>query len=167
MKFCTKCGKELLDEAIICPGCGCPTAQIRNNTQSTQIHITEPSHSAPSEKKPVPTFAIVLGIISIVIGSLSILILLFQLLTLFQIASIVLSLIGSVLGIIGLIIGSVASNKNPNNALSFTTQTDKNGRSVMIPNKVKWNITNIGNLLSFIGEINIAVFVAMLMLTLS
>ncbi len=23
MKFCTKCGKELLDEAVICVGCGC------------------------------------------------------------------------------------------------------------------------------------------------
>ena len=23
MKYCTHCGKELLDEAVICPGCGC------------------------------------------------------------------------------------------------------------------------------------------------
>lgn len=23
MKFCQKCGKEIADEAIICPGCGC------------------------------------------------------------------------------------------------------------------------------------------------
>ena len=23
MKFCTKCGKELIDEAIVCTGCGC------------------------------------------------------------------------------------------------------------------------------------------------
>ena len=23
MKFCQHCGKELLDEAVICPGCGC------------------------------------------------------------------------------------------------------------------------------------------------
>lgn len=23
MKFCQKCGKELMDEAVICPGCGC------------------------------------------------------------------------------------------------------------------------------------------------
>lgn len=26
MKFCTKCGKELMDEAVICPGCGCACA---------------------------------------------------------------------------------------------------------------------------------------------
>jgi hypothetical protein len=23
MKFCEKCGKEIMDEAVICPGCGC------------------------------------------------------------------------------------------------------------------------------------------------
>ena len=23
MKFCQKCGREIMDEAIICPGCGC------------------------------------------------------------------------------------------------------------------------------------------------
>ena len=23
MKFCSKCGKEIMDEAIVCPGCGC------------------------------------------------------------------------------------------------------------------------------------------------
>lgn len=26
MKFCTHCGKEIMDEAIICPGCGCSVA---------------------------------------------------------------------------------------------------------------------------------------------
>lgn len=25
MKYCTKCGKELFDEAVICPQCGCAT----------------------------------------------------------------------------------------------------------------------------------------------
>ncbi len=23
MKYCVKCGKELMDEAVFCPGCGC------------------------------------------------------------------------------------------------------------------------------------------------
>lgn len=23
MKFCTKCGKEMVDEAVVCPSCGC------------------------------------------------------------------------------------------------------------------------------------------------
>ncbi|MBO7394077.1 MAG: zinc-ribbon domain-containing protein, partial [Abditibacteriota bacterium] len=25
MKYCRQCGKELLDEAVICPHCGCAT----------------------------------------------------------------------------------------------------------------------------------------------
>ena len=24
--YCAKCGKEIMDEAVICPGCGCPVA---------------------------------------------------------------------------------------------------------------------------------------------
>lgn len=28
MKFCQKCGKEIVDEAVICPGCGCAVARI-------------------------------------------------------------------------------------------------------------------------------------------
>lgn len=24
MKYCSKCGKELMDEAVVCVGCGCP-----------------------------------------------------------------------------------------------------------------------------------------------
>lgn len=27
MKFCQKCGKEIMDEAVICPGCGCAVAK--------------------------------------------------------------------------------------------------------------------------------------------
>lgn len=29
MKYCVHCGKELLDEAVICPGCGCETGYRR------------------------------------------------------------------------------------------------------------------------------------------
>lgn len=24
MKFCSKCGNQLVDEAVVCPNCGCP-----------------------------------------------------------------------------------------------------------------------------------------------
>ncbi|MEE0947073.1 MAG: hypothetical protein U0M42_09690 [Acutalibacteraceae bacterium] len=27
MKFCQKCGKEIAEEAIICPGCGCAISE--------------------------------------------------------------------------------------------------------------------------------------------
>ena len=35
MKFCTHCGKELMDEAVICPGCGCSTDN-KPQTATTQ-----------------------------------------------------------------------------------------------------------------------------------
>ena len=28
MKYCQKCGKELVDEAIVCTGCGCSVAPV-------------------------------------------------------------------------------------------------------------------------------------------
>lgn len=33
MKFCTHCGKEIMDEAVICPGCGCSTTAESPVTQ--------------------------------------------------------------------------------------------------------------------------------------
>lgn len=41
MKFCTKCGNELMDEAVICPKCGCATGY--QGIQST------PSAPAPAK----------------------------------------------------------------------------------------------------------------------
>ena len=29
MKFCQKCGKEIIDEAVICPGCGCAVSDAK------------------------------------------------------------------------------------------------------------------------------------------
>ena len=34
MKYCTKCGKEIMDEAVVCPGCGC--SQQTGNVVTTQ-----------------------------------------------------------------------------------------------------------------------------------
>lgn len=36
MKFCQHCGKEVLNDAVICPNCGC-SVQTTNNTQTTDI----------------------------------------------------------------------------------------------------------------------------------
>ena len=30
MKFCSHCGKEIVDEAVVCPGCGCAVGANRN-----------------------------------------------------------------------------------------------------------------------------------------
>lgn len=41
--FCSKCGKEIADEAIICPMCGCATA---NYHQPTAVHDTQPQNNS-------------------------------------------------------------------------------------------------------------------------
>ena len=37
MKFCSKCGKELLDEAVFCPGCGCQQGKIASMNDSSSF----------------------------------------------------------------------------------------------------------------------------------
>ena len=41
MKYCTKCGKELVDEAIVCVGCGCAVEPVE----------VVPVEQAPAENK--------------------------------------------------------------------------------------------------------------------
>lgn len=37
MKYCSKCGKEIMDEALICPGCGCAQENIvQGNIQNKE-----------------------------------------------------------------------------------------------------------------------------------
>ncbi|MBQ9888681.1 MAG: NINE protein [Bacteroidales bacterium] len=43
MKFCTKCGAELHDEAVICPKCGCavsPASNALDNSISDKNWVT-------------------------------------------------------------------------------------------------------------------------------
>ena len=41
MKYCTKCGAEIADEAVICPKCGCAveTKRTENSTLKTVIKV--------------------------------------------------------------------------------------------------------------------------------
>lgn len=55
MKYCAKCGKELLDEAVMCPGCGCA---VGSKNQVAEEKTT------PTQKSPKA--ATVLGIIGII-----------------------------------------------------------------------------------------------------
>ena len=34
MKYCFKCGKELVDEAVVCPGCGCAQNNVPAKNQN-------------------------------------------------------------------------------------------------------------------------------------
>ena len=90
MKFCTKCGKELFDEAVICPGCGCPvagrTAPVQPYQQSYQ-----PQQSYQNQQNYQPQQDSAIG--SIILGSLGI------------IAAWIFALIGHIMSIIGIVLG--------------------------------------------------------------
>lgn len=36
MKFCQHCGKEIMDEAVVCTNCGCSVSSVKN-TQMTEV----------------------------------------------------------------------------------------------------------------------------------
>jgi hypothetical protein len=56
MKFCSHCGSEVADDAVVCPKCGCQVGEMK---------VTTPN-SAPSESRAPQ----VLGILSVVFGAL-------------------------------------------------------------------------------------------------
>jgi len=41
MKFCSKCGKEVLDEAMVCPNCGCAVVDpgVQKENPDDQVNI--------------------------------------------------------------------------------------------------------------------------------
>ncbi len=48
MKYCSHCGKEVLDDAIICPGCGCSVQYGNNNVQQSKVQPVADTHSGLS-----------------------------------------------------------------------------------------------------------------------
>lgn len=42
--FCSKCGKEIMDEAVVCPNCGCATNNY-NSQQQQPVHTTVNTYS--------------------------------------------------------------------------------------------------------------------------
>lgn len=51
MKFWKKCGKELNDEAVICPHCGCQIEEIKSKQENTQSQIVINNNSQPVQGK--------------------------------------------------------------------------------------------------------------------
>lgn len=39
MKYCTYCGKELFDEAVICPACGCVVSTVQKKTNHMNLVV--------------------------------------------------------------------------------------------------------------------------------
>lgn len=54
MKYCTQCGKELFDEAVMCPGCG------------NMIAAPETPKEKPKERKPVNKKKVIKNTVAIV-----------------------------------------------------------------------------------------------------
>lgn len=55
MKYCAKCGKEIMDEAVICPNCGCAPEETKN-VQKQEVAVPKKAKTAS-----------VLGILSILL----------------------------------------------------------------------------------------------------
>ena len=59
MKFCSHCGKELVDEAIVCPGCGCGVA---GGTKSKPV--ANPADDVPNMGLNIISFLLpIIGVI--------------------------------------------------------------------------------------------------------
>ena len=42
MKFCSRCGKEIMDDAVVCPNCGCavaPTPHVEEDVPNTGLNV--------------------------------------------------------------------------------------------------------------------------------
>ena len=57
MKYCSKCGNEVVDEAVMCPKCGC---SLGNNTPK----------KAPAGNQGINVKGLVLGLVLILVGIL-------------------------------------------------------------------------------------------------
>ena len=64
MKYCSKCGKELVDEAVICTSCGCYVVQPQQNPIPTQYPLER------SNNQGLQTAALVFMFLSIGFTSL-------------------------------------------------------------------------------------------------
>lgn len=61
MKYCVKCGKELLDEAVFCTGCGCATGTPMPTATASQT-----TSAAPATEKQESTMQLLAKIFMII-----------------------------------------------------------------------------------------------------
>ena len=62
MKFCSKCGNELFDEAVICPKCGCATGDMTKGNAKAKNH-----NQSQMNKNQILGAALIIGGIAIIV----------------------------------------------------------------------------------------------------
>lgn len=78
MKYCSKCGKELMDEALICPGCGCPTSlYYQQQQQQNQQSYEQPAQNTVQATTNIYCilsliFAFIMPILGIIFGAIGV-----------------------------------------------------------------------------------------------
>lgn len=80
MKYCEKCGKELMDDAVVCVGCGCPA------TDNGPAPLQNKQAASAEQQKKSGSGAIVFGVIGIL-------------------GAFLFALIGHIASIIGIVLG--------------------------------------------------------------
>ena len=68
MKYCSKCGKELLDEAVICVGCGCAVEIMHSNQKTKNVPDKEVSCDYLENHSRNLIMYIVLSCVSLIFG---------------------------------------------------------------------------------------------------
>lgn len=60
--FCSKCGTEINNEAVICPNCGCPTSNFQKANEISQQTIENNFSSVINSSRTFGIIGIILGI---------------------------------------------------------------------------------------------------------
>ena len=68
MSKCVKCGKELFDEAVICPGCGCATSAPQENN----VKPAAPEVDHKDRSTAALVWAFVIPIVAIIMGAVNV-----------------------------------------------------------------------------------------------
>ena len=85
--FCTKCGKEIDNDAVVCPYCNSATSEAATDVSTQQVVTPQPASNG-------------MGIASIVLGALGI------------VFGLLIALLGYIFGGAGLALAITARNKN-------------------------------------------------------
>ncbi|MBE7035558.1 MAG: DUF4190 domain-containing protein [Ruminococcaceae bacterium] len=65
MMYCPACGKEVMQEAVICPGCGC---MIKNNTTEHNVNFNINRQQNPYKTNTYAVWSLVLACASFIFG---------------------------------------------------------------------------------------------------